>query len=115
MQSILEDMSEDLPPLFMSGCGCGCWKLQARLDLYMLGQCLFEDAICCCSDVRFYRRVAAFFPCCLGQDSWGGRLVCARSMMMGASLLVRWGERGQGEQIDRSVGQGKGGVLRLHS
>jgi hypothetical protein len=56
MQSILEDMSEDLPPLFMSGCGCGCWKLQARLDLYMLGQCLFEDAICCCSDVRFYRR-----------------------------------------------------------
>jgi hypothetical protein len=43
-------MSEDLPPLFMSG--CGCWKLQARLDLYMLGQCLFEDAICC-SDVAF--------------------------------------------------------------
>jgi hypothetical protein len=53
--SILEDISEDLPPLFMSG--CGCWKLQARLDLYMLGQCLFEDAICC-SDVRFYRRIA---------------------------------------------------------
>jgi len=52
---ILEDMSEDLPPLFMSG--CGCWKLKARLDLYMLGQCLFEDAICC-SDVRFYRRIA---------------------------------------------------------
>ena len=31
------------PPLFRSG--CGCWKLQARLDLYMLGQCLLEDAM----------------------------------------------------------------------
>lgn len=46
IRDILEDIKEDLPPpppLFMSG--CGCWKLQARLDLYMLGQCLLDDAM----------------------------------------------------------------------
>jgi hypothetical protein len=46
-RDLLDDSKEeDLPPaplLFMSG--CGCWMLQARLDLYMLGQCRFEDAI----------------------------------------------------------------------
>jgi hypothetical protein len=42
-RDLLNDIKEGLPPtpLFMSG----CWRLQARLDLYMLGQCLFVDAM----------------------------------------------------------------------
>lgn len=35
---------DELPLPFMSGCCC-CWMLQARLDLNMLGQCLFGEAM----------------------------------------------------------------------
>jgi hypothetical protein len=59
------------PPLFMSG--CGCWKLQARLDLYMLGQCLFEDAMLLRSDLFIDGIPVALLPwCCLRRDSCGG-------------------------------------------